>query len=196
MAGRSASSERAVLWLFPVAFFTQDARGEERDAETERLASETLRFMNYLTPQLAWTLDGYLQHQYTQRYPLTAPTVMLPLATDIQTPATAALRDDHGSELPLMGWRFYLSPAHFELGFLRQYLKKALAPADNGEARPTALRSIYEPLADLILAVDRGSAELVLQRWAYEADARAGACRRRAAPSPQTWQRLEHTSAR
>ncbi|MER9540425.1 hypothetical protein [Mesorhizobium sp. M0586] len=98
--------------------------------------------------------------------------------------------------MPLMGWRFYLSPAHFELGFLRQYLKKALAPADNGEARPTALRSIYEPLADLILAVDRGSAELVLQRWAYEADARAGACRRRAAPSPQTWQRLEHTSAR
>ncbi|ESX36781.1 hypothetical protein X760_32870 [Mesorhizobium sp. LSHC422A00] len=79
---------------------------------------------------------------------------------------------------------------------MRQYLKKALAPADNGEARPTALRSIYEPLADLILAVDRGSAELVLQRWAYEADARARACRRRAAPSPQTWQRLEHTSAR
>lgn len=154
--------------------FTQDARGEERDSETERLASETLRFINYLTPQLAWSLDGYAEHQYTQRLPLTAPTVMLPLATDIQTPATAALRDDDGSELPLMGWRFYLSPPRFELGFSRQYLKKALTPAENGEARPTALRSIYEPLADLMLAVDNDKAGLVLQRWAYEADGPRG----------------------
>ncbi|MER9375485.1 hypothetical protein [Mesorhizobium sp. M0491] len=154
--------------------FTQDARGEERDSEASRLASESLRFINYLTPELPWTLDGYVEHQYTQRFPLTGAPVLLPLATDIQSPATAGLRGDDGRDLALMGWQFNLSPPAFELGFVRKYLEKVLAPAANGEARPTALRSIYEPLADLMMAVDRGSAELVLQRWAYEADGPRG----------------------
>ncbi|MGJ4963387.1 hypothetical protein [Bradyrhizobium sp. HKCCYLRH3061] len=153
--------------------FTQDARGEERAGEAERLATESLRYINYLTPHLPWDLEGYVEHQYTQRIPIKGPKLMLPLATDIQSPATAALRAD-GQNVALMGWRFNSSLAAFELTFSRKYLKNALAPAENGEVRPTALRAIYEPLADLMAAIDRGAAELVLQRWAFEADGPRG----------------------
>lgn len=158
-----------VFGYFLSHLFTQDARGEGRDTESEKFVTESLRYIIYMTPQLPWSLDGYVEHQYTQRFPLTTPKVLLPLATDIQSPATAALRVDD-MDVALIGWRFNLSPASFELNFSRKYLAKVLAPADNGEVRPAALRAIYEPLADLIAAIDRGAVELVLQRWAFDPD--------------------------
>ncbi|MER9255365.1 hypothetical protein NKI59_26890 [Mesorhizobium sp. M0598] len=149
--------------------FTQDAKAAEKGDPNQRLAAESLRYVNYLTPEIAWRIEGYAEHQYTFRFPLTGADMTLPLASDIQNPATAALRADNQDEA-LIAWAFSPTPPTLELSFSRKFLKLATAVDPGADARPASLRAVYEPLADLIAAIDYGTAELRLERWAFDPD--------------------------
>lgn len=148
--------------------FTQDSRADGGASQVEQNAAEALRYINYLTPQIPWALEGYAEHQYTYRIPFSTAGFRLPLTTDIHHAATAAKRE--GSETSaLLRWDFVEAGPKIRLAFSRKYIKLALGEGDAG-SRPARLRAIYEPLADLVAAVDRGTAVLELERWVFDSD--------------------------
>lgn len=149
--------------------FTQDARVDDKSDPAQRLAAESLRYINYLTPQVPWQLEGYAEHQYTFRFPLMGSNVALPLASDIQNPASLSQRSGN-EEVPLIRWTFLPATNTLELAFPRKYLSLATTVQPGADARPSSLRAIYEPLSDLIAAIDRGTAQLLLERWAFDPD--------------------------
>lgn len=150
--------------------FTQNSRADDATSDAERNAAEALRYVNYLTPQIPWRVEGNAEHQYTYRIPFSGPDIRLPLATDISHPATAARLDSSASVVAtLVRWDFIEAGPAVRLAFSRKFVDLALAEGGTA-ARPPRLRAIYEPLADLIAAVDRGTAELELERWVFDAD--------------------------
>jgi hypothetical protein len=167
--------------------FTQDsrandvtARGDgtqtpaEQAARNKRAqnAAEALRYINYQTAGTPWSLRGYLEHQYSYRIAFDSHPIALPLTTVIAHPAQAiqgdsALNAKATENIPLMQWSFDGTTGAITLDFPTRYL--ALALGNSADVRPARLRSIYEPLADLLLAIDKGSASLTLQGWCFVA---------------------------
>jgi hypothetical protein len=155
--------------------FTQDMRGDGTASDADQNAAEALRYLNYLTPQAAWRLDGYAEHQYSYRIPVNGQTVDLPLTTDIQNPANAAAKDSTAPDAaisPLVQWSLDESaaPGKVVLSFPIAFLKLVKTPPGDADAanRPPRWRALYEPLADLMLAIDSDSATLTLERWVFD----------------------------
>jgi hypothetical protein len=156
--------------------FTQDSRADEAASDKALNAAEALRYVNYLTPHIPWRMEGYVEHQYSYRIPFSSLDIRLPLATDISNAAAAAKSDGTEAEtVPLVQWSLTDAAAagggeRILLRFSRRFLKLALAADGAAPTRPARLRAVYEPLADLIAAVDRGTASLDLERWVFDAD--------------------------
>lgn len=154
-----------------------DAGGEDNDPRPEN-AAESLRYINYLTPATPWDVTGYLEHQYSQRIPFGGPALQLALATDVRHPGESTVFDPSAtaataSRAALLQWGFPPGPgvaSAIELDFPRRYADLASAKPSDASARPSRLRALYEPLADLIAVIDRGAAQLRLERWSFHTD--------------------------
>jgi hypothetical protein len=150
--------------------FTQDSRADGATSDQERNAAEALRYVNYLTPHIPWRVEGNAEHQYTFRVPFTGPDIKLPLSTDISHPGNyAKLKSGDETPAALLRWALVDGPV-IKLTFARKFVGLALATDGSTTARPARLRTIYEPLAELVAAVDRGTATLELERWVFDGD--------------------------
>jgi hypothetical protein len=146
--------------------FTQDMRGSG--------GAEALRYVNYLTPQIEWSLEGGVAHQYGQILPVSEPSALtLPLTTDISHPGLTARSDIKADpskpRSSLLTWRFAADSSNMlQLVFPTDFLR--IVNDDGGQSggdkagalssSPTRYRAIYEPLADFLSCLDNTDIEM------------------------------------
>lgn len=146
-------------------------------------ATENMRFEGYRNAGRVWQLTGYVEHQYSYRFPFIAGnggdddgTLRLQLTTDIRHPSELGQRgvegvvDDDDERKQSKQLRNLIafdhrpgSPAEDErisIFFLRNALRTMLIAHDNaeqqnsgGRVRPAQLRELYESLLDLRFAL-------------------------------------------
>lgn len=179
--GATRTSKTRHFSYFLSHIFTQNAKADDKgvaakDDKTDgkadaqqRNAAESLRYLNYLTPSTPWKVEGYVEHQYSYRFPIDGPNLPLALATDIQHLSGAVTRLA-SIQLALAYWKLLPSNTTLRIGFPRAYLAAIADTSPEAQARPARLRAVYEPLADLLACLDHGKAVLCLERWVFHPD--------------------------